>query len=192
MALVDRFREAKQDGRLKRFITIGLLIAVIGLLWFIGSRSKKADTNTLQPNEYFDGRSGETVSNPGGKAPDTYGNATGQPIYLGISKLLDYGVTIGQLNALKQSFFEYSKSAKANINEVSIDISSIKSLPANPNSVTPKQTLTFNVQFNRDKTYDVQLDYFGINSIRLYLKDSAGKLIYDSKVVNWDSGPPGE
>jgi hypothetical protein len=192
MGLVDNFRTAGQDGRLRRYVLLGLIIAVVALLWLIGASSRNDDTNTLQPNEYFDRRSGETVSDPGGKTPDTFGSAAGQPIYLGLGKLLDYGVTIGQLNATKEAFFSYSKTSNANIEEVSIDVASIMSLPSDPSSTQPKQTLTFNVQFDRDKTFDVRLDYFGVSSIRLYLKDTSGKLIFDSKTITWESSSPGE
>lgn len=187
-SLNNPYGNQAKDPKTKLMVMIGLGLALFIFIGFlITSRSDKPETNSPKPNSYYDSRSGETVSDPAGKTPDRYGVVDGEPIYLGFSKLLDYGVTTSQLEGVKTGFYSYSQVNKLGIDEVSIDVASIKAGDYDP-TVDTKQTLTFNVQFDRKTKYDAQVDYSGLHIVRLYLR-SGNKQIYDSGDMDFNPNP---
>jgi hypothetical protein len=162
------------------------ILATIFLLVSSNHKQKNKLPN-LDSGRYYDAQSGQTVSNPSGKAPDTYGSASGQPIYLGISNLVDAGLTDDQLLRLKYAFNNYFTQSKKNAKEVSIDVNSIVHGPHNPNSNSPF-SLNFNVTVDRSKTLKAKIEYTGLEDIRLFLYDQkTNTQIYDSTPLGTDT-----
>jgi hypothetical protein len=162
-------------------ISVFILVVISGLL--LSSSSKKGGFN---PNsgEYYDKNSGETVSNPPGKGPDTYGTASGAPIYLGVSSLLDSGLTYDQLTKVKYAFSNYFTQNKKTVHEVSVNVNSITHGPRRKFSSDPYSDL-FNVTFDRKDTYKVRIEYTGLDDVRLYLYNQKTDVqVYDSGVLN--------
>lgn len=156
-----------------------ILLAILISVAFWASNSQK-------PGEYFDRGSGETVYDPEGRTPEKFGQDENQPLILGISKLLDYGLTKYQLEALATAFTNYSES-KQQLGEVSIQVATIAAQPRDPNS--EKDTLKFDAVFDRKDTYLVTLDYFDLTAVRLIISAADGKEIYNSGVIDAEAGP---
>lgn len=93
--------------------------------------------------------------------------------FTGTDSLINYGITLSQVDAFKQAVFLYSKSAKL----VSIDPSTIKRAPHDPTS--SYDTIGFNVSIDAH-SYSASMNYFSLTTIRLYLRDSSSSLVYDS------------
>ncbi len=167
-----------------------LLIAVVTVLLiapFVYLAVKKGNLSgkTSSTGEYYDKNSGETVSNPAGKAPENFGGTADHPVYLGFSKLLDIGVSKYQLEALKYAFEQYGKSSNQSPKEVSLTVDSIHSTLHNPSDPNSKDTVTFDVTLDRKQAYKAKVEYSDITAVRLYLSDpQTGSLIYDSKIVD--------
>jgi flagellar basal body-associated protein FliL len=167
-------------------ILIAFAVIVIAAVSLLSSHKGNNKTPNLDSGRYYDAKSGQTVSNPAGKAPDTYGTPSDQPIYLGISSFIDSGLSDDQLTRLKYAFYNYSIQNKKNIKEVSIDINSIKPGPHNPNTNAPF-TINFNVTFDRKATYRAKVEYSGLEDIRLFLYDQkTNAQIYDSTPLGTD------
>jgi len=162
-------------------VTVAILfssLVVAFVLLQIQKKSQKSDT----PGEsglYYDPGSGETVSDPPDKTPETYGSQGRELTYLGFSKLLEFGVSKFQLDATKLAFENYSKSRDNNIKEVSITSSSIKNGP-------DKDDFTLSVEFefviNRKEHYQAELQLHMIRQVKLILKNGEAK-IYESKLL---------
>lgn len=167
-----------------------VVLIIIGVVVFLG-RPKKIASDTGQ---HYDPGSGETVSNPVGKTPEYLGQDSGQPLYLGFSKLLDIGITQDQLKGIKLAFEKYPYANNKPAGEISIFVNNITSAPHDVNDT--KQTIYFPVLLNRKDTYYATVDYFDLTTIHLYIKEtsSATKIVYDSgnitpdDVANQDAG----
>jgi hypothetical protein len=159
------------------------LAGIILLVLFVLTVVVPKKTSRTTAGEYNDPYSHETVSSPPGKSPDTYGTAPDQPVYLGLDKLMDHGLSFDQLNNLKLAFKKFSDSRSERIKELSIDVDSITPHhdPKDPNS--PFEVF-FNVRVNRSDDYKARVEYFDISDIRLFLMDSSQKAVYDSQTIS--------
>src|SRR5688500_8888385 len=101
----------------RKLIVAGAAVLVVAGLFLWRGREENS-------REYYDKASGETVSDPDNRTPETFGRKGDEPVYLGTSKLLDVGVTSTQLAGTKLAFYNYSKQRKTRIKEVSVDINS--------------------------------------------------------------------
>jgi hypothetical protein len=179
----------KLNPKIRAIVAI-ILIAVIFVILIIATYNKN---NSKQPSldsgKYVDPNSGETISNPKGKGPDTYGSASNEPIYLGTTELINRGVTTDDLNKLKAAFYDYSAKNNKNIREVSINIASIQTPARDPNTTDPS-IITFNVVFDRKDTYRARFQYTGLGDVRLILYNSkTNAQVYDSGTFGgYDSG----
>ncbi len=163
-------------------ITVALFVVLGFGLWLLGQR--KSNTTNTSGGQYYDSRSGETISNPPGKAPEAYGTVPNQPIYPGFDKLLDIGISQYQLKALKTALYQYSQKTKQNISEFSLDVSN---LTIKPNG--SKRTLLFNVQFDRGTIRNMKMDYFNLTVVQLYVLNDQGRVVYNSGVVDGNPSP---
>jgi hypothetical protein len=163
-------------------IAIAVIVSFLFLIGIALFATNRAGQNN-KTGEYLDPYSHQTVSNPPGKGPDTYGTQSDTPVYLGIEKLLDHGLSFDQLDNLKYAFYRYSLSRPNHIHEVSLDVDHIttKYNSSDPNA---HYFIFFNVRFDRKNTYKAQVEYTGLNDVRLYLIDvRTNKVLYDSLVI---------
>jgi hypothetical protein len=159
------------------FVLIGGVLLIVIILLVLLVHPKK--TQTPKTTTYTDPYSHETVTDVAGKAPDTYGSNPATPIYLGFDKLLDHGMTFDQEGNLKTAFDNFSKTRPKPISQVSIDVDNITAQRDNSSFF-----LFFNVMVDRSDVFKAKVDYTGLSTIRLYLSDSKGNLVYDSQPVN--------
>jgi hypothetical protein len=100
--------------------------------------------------------------------------------FSGANNLLTYGVTLAQLEAFKQAVFMYSNKIK----NVSINASSIKLAPHDPNSSSVGAAMNFSLIID-DKDFSAKIEYSNLTTLRLFLYDSSGSnLIYDSQNID--------
>jgi hypothetical protein len=176
--MMGAFMQLQNNLGRRRLILLGslfLLVIFILLAFMLHHRSN----SKIPTGEYQDPFSHETVSNPAGKGPDVYGAPAGNPVYLGFDKLLDHGMAFDQLQNLKSAFYKYDQANNLSIKEISIDVDHITT--EHPDS---QFFIFFKVMFNRKDVFKAKVDYTDVSSVRLYLMDSTGKLIFDSQVVN--------
>lgn len=169
-----------------KYLYIGLgIVVLISLVGFFMLRGSDRAPDT-PGTEYYDEASGETVSDPEGKSPEKFGTAQTGIVYLGFSKLVDHGITMNQLDALKTAFTLYSRERQEKISEVSIFVNTIKRTPYDRDSADPTRSITFDVKINRKDTYNATLQYISIRSAQLILHQN-GTEIYRSTMIDPDN-----
>ena len=154
-------------------LTIGLIVLIV--VW--GLLHHK--TPTKSTGTYTDPLSHEVVSNPSGKTPESYGTSPNTPLYLGFDKLLHYGITLNQLNEIKQAFYTYSSQQSKPLSQVSIDVDHITT-SHDPKVNNSPFVILFNVQFNGSGDISqTKAQYTGLRDMELILlKDN--KVFFDS------------
>lgn len=173
-----------------------LILIIVGSVVFVGlvgwgatvlsnhTKQNKGKTNDFTGQQgYYDSNSHQTVSDPSGKTPDTYGATTDAPIYLGNEALLDHGVTITQVGDYKFALYQFLKTNKIKATEASIVVDSVVKPPIDPNRTTDTLTIYFNVVINRKTAYNATLDYSNLDTANLKLTDNTGAQVYDSGPV---------
>jgi hypothetical protein len=171
----------EKNNRLK-YIAIGSVIFLLIVLLLALSLRSPQETSLTDSDEYFDPGSGETVSNPEGKSPETYGVEGDDIVYLGFSKLLDVGVTSFQVDAAKIAFEVFSDRRTDEINEVSIFVDTIQRVPFD-NQSSNEREVTFKVRINRSEEFDATILYSSIRSAQLVLEDQ-GREVFKSEMIN--------
>jgi hypothetical protein len=168
------------DNR-RLFLIIGIVaVTVILLVVAIILSIKQSGNKPASSGEYVDPNSHQTISNPSGKAPESYGTRPNESIYLGISPLLDHGLSTSQINDLKDAFYAYSKKAGP-FRETSLNVDSITDGPHDTSGPTITDSVTFKVVFDRKTTYDAKFVYYDIDYGRLYLYDpKTNTQVFDS------------
>lgn len=162
-------------------IVLVVLIVIGGLVW-LGSHHKQA-TSPLGASQYYDPNSHQTISDEPQKGPDSYGIAPNQPIFLGISDLLKYGVTDDQLSDFKSAMNSYIQTVKA-IKEVSINVDSIKTVVNDPKYPNDLQQVYFKVVLDRKTSYAASFECIDISQARLVLEDNSHKVVFNSGILN--------
>lgn len=155
-------------------ISVVLLPVVIALVVFIFTSSRSSNSNA---EEYLDPGSGETVSSPKNKTPEKFGISTDGPTYLGFSKLIDAGLTTGQLELVKVIFGRFSVSDSRNLNELSITVETI-----DLNVSDEGMSMSFELTANRTTQYQCVISYVGLDDARVVIADKDGKQVFDSSV----------
>lgn len=98
--------------------------------------------------------------------------------FIGFDALTNYGITVAQLNDLEKAVYTFAPAAAA----ASIDQNSIKPVPHNPNSSSTYDSINFVLTIDSN-TYTARADYTALTTLRLYLYNSRGSLIFDSKDI---------
>lgn len=166
------------DVRTRRLLLIGALLTTGIFLAVVLVLSDKPQQSGEGTGQYYDTGSGETVSSPIGKTPENYGEEQDKPLYLGFSKLPNYGVTQNQVEALKLGLAFYSGRRSEKITEVSLQVATISAGAYNEDS--GERILTFDLQVNRKDMYQATMVYKGLRSAKLSLaKDGTEKYASD-------------
>lgn len=152
---------------------IVLATVIITVLVLLLGTNKKSGTNT----EQYDPNSGETYSTITGKSPETYGQDTQQPTYLGIDKLVDRGLSLGQIKSLQSGYTEFINQNKIKVSIVSVKIATITKNPHSPTDPA-LAVITYETVFDNKTTYKTQVEYKGLSYIKLSLSDTSGKQLF--------------
>lgn len=155
------------DNRKRKF----LLVAVVGfvllgtVIALLAAPDKSNDTSQEVQQNTVD------TNNPG---------QTGVS-YTGFDELSQYGLTAYQMEGIKYAIYQYAKQATS----FAILPGSIKDAPYDRDNPTDFVQLNFNLRIDDKATYAVTVDkYVDLTNVRVYLRDSTGKLVFDSKPVD--------
>jgi hypothetical protein len=166
----------------KLIIVVVLAVAVIAVLTVLSVRS--VPKKNVAATTYTDPWTQEVVSNPAGKGPDTFGTSGNEPVFLGIDKLVNHGLTDEQQANLKKAIINYSAAHNNSVKEVSFDVDHITT--QHPDSTF---LMFVDVKFNRKDIYQAKIDYSDLTAIQLYLIDQKSQaVIFDSGVVDNSQG----
>lgn len=161
------------------FIIAGVFLVLVFMALSIDSKPTTTKNPDLNSGQYYDAKSRQTVSNPKDKGPDTYGVSANDPVFLGLDRILDNGLTSDQYTSLKFAFIKYA--TESNIKEISVDTNTFKPLSPTSDSEPQVYTLLFDLTLDRKKIVSTKITYSGMYVVHLYLieKDS-NKTIFDS------------
>lgn len=186
MELQDNSPSRLDDsGRRKFVVVVAIILLVSGIITLIvyaltsRTQEEPAPTDTL----YNDPYSGEVISDPPGKASETFGTDPNAPTFFGQSKLLDVGISHFQVRGMQDGVYEYFTSQNQQVREISVVVDTINIVPRSRFSDSTKNTVQFDIVADRKTTYKVTMDYFDIRSIQLYIADDTGKQLFDSGVL---------
>lgn len=104
-----------------------------------------------------------------------------EPAVLGTEKLIDYGLTYDQVQAVEYGFKQYLKKINKPAGKVQIDETSVATPPQEPHS--DKFTATFKATIE-DAEADCRVEYSGLSVVRLYINEN-GQQVYDSGDIDW-------
>jgi hypothetical protein len=142
-------------------IVLGLLILILAITHNAKKNSPGHDTRT------YDKYSGETVSNINGKTPETYGQASSQPLWLGFDLLISHGFTQDQLTAIQTGYQQYFTQNKLKITQVSLYKATYKDM------------------------YKTELETPDLDNVTLRLFNPAGKQVFSYSSSPDGNGPSG-
>jgi hypothetical protein len=153
---------------------IALFIILIGIIFAINSGNINSTKDPSITNIYVDPGSGETVYSTPNKTSEKAGGSS--VVILGLSKLLDIGITSNQIIKLRTYFSNYASAQNPKITEISITVASIKRTINNG-----EVTLDFTITINRGSTMNAKIIYNNINDLNLKLyKVTDNSLVYSS------------
>jgi len=174
------YQNIKNSPLLKMFLVFFGVLIVLAIIVSLTSGNNKKTTTT---NEYFDAGSGETVSDPKGKAVENYGQTTQYATtLLGFSKLIDKGMATGQLKEINAQLQLFSSKQNPKITELSLATNSI--VLTTPPEGQYTTTVTGELTANRKDKYALELSYDRITTIRMVIK-KADAVLYDSGVIDY-------
>ncbi len=159
-----------------------IISAIFVILFFIilivvFSNNKSNTPVVIDQNKYIDPASGETVLSPEGKVPEI--EVSGGITILGITKLLDIGISNNQMSQLSSVLQKYSSEMKVGdnkITEISFDVSSFKQ---NINQDTSEVVVTSKLVINRSINQSIKIVYYSFYDLyRVDILDESGKTLY--------------
>ncbi|MBX6334334.1 hypothetical protein IRY61_03285, partial [Candidatus Saccharibacteria bacterium] len=180
----SNYQQFDTEGRRRLLIIILIVASILVIIGVIILRLARQEEQTQTPPNplYSDPYSGEEISDPPGKTPETFGTDPNAPTFFGQSKLLDVGISHFQVRGMQDGVYKYFKSQSQQVREVSVVVDTINVVPRSRFSDSTKNTVQFDIVADRKTTYKVTMDYFDIRSIQLYIADETGKQLFDSGV----------
>lgn len=162
-------------------VVVGVVVMVLFVAGLAARAKENAERKKQEAGQYTDPRTGETVSYPANRTPETYGVEGNEPVILGMSHFFKHGVTKDQLDVLKKSFHAFAEQQGDKRMEISIAPTSMKKIPANPSAGNFANTITFTAQINRKEVHPARFEYEGIFKARLVVyAPNSNRPIYDS------------
>lgn len=146
------------------FVILSLMI--IGIMVFIFNASQSQTSTEPNQNEFIDPATGETILNPDGKSPETFGTNPDAPIFVGFSNLLQFGARQTVVENTKSFLNDYANERitknEERITEVSIVVDSIQHTIDNAANTS---SYTFDIVINRSENYSMKLMIQGVRSM---------------------------
>lgn len=147
-----------------------ILLLLIGgiILYFIGHKPTATEP---KQNTYTDPITHETVSNPSGKTPESYGTTAGEATIFGLDKLFNQGFSTDQVDYFKSCLIDQGR--LHDFKYISVDLRNLKH---NFNSDTGESNYTLSIVGTKDnkqtETYGVKLDTTDISSLKVTIYSS--------------------
>ncbi len=165
--------------KLAMVVLLGLtgILIIFGIFKSLPSKPKPGDTQT-----HFDKNSQQSVRTIVGEKETSASNTNGVYI-LGTPSLLNLGVTPAQINAVTNSFYQYSKINSVGVKQVSISVNKIKIDASDVGSNKQTTTISAPVIIDNKVNDSIKLKYKNASDIELIIYDEKGTLLYDSGTV---------
>ncbi len=158
---------------------------VVGLIILAVQANRQPTVTSPDTASHYDANSGQTISDPAGKAPEDYSTVPGQPLFLGSAKFLEFGVSASQLTALSVAFTRYSQSLAKPVQQVSFSQNSFVVVARDRNSSSTVNTINFNAIIDSKTPIKATFEYSDLTIGRLYLYDAqTNKQFYDSQPID--------
>ncbi len=182
-----------QDNRKRTVLIVGVSIFfLVALSYGILHKKSTPPTNPGDAGEYYDPASRETVSNPAGKATESFGDNAQGPNYLGFSKILSTGISDDQLQAVEDSLATFTTQLGQKNPEISVYVDSIASVPFDRDSGA-NPSVTFDIRVNRKTDYSVSVEYYEITKIKLLVLGKTNKkVLYETGEVDNNAQAQGD
>ncbi len=162
-----------------RLVAIAFLLVLLGaLIYTLTLSGKKPAPPSVNNGLRYDSNSGDTISNPPGRTPEKYGTSQNNVVFLGLTNLLNIGVSSYQVSDFRAAVTKYSASKNNFIKQASV-ASKIQSTRLDTGATESKFRLVLNDTKNMSATFT----YWSITNSHLVITDEA------SGVVAFDSGP---
>lgn len=155
------------------FVVIALLIGI----------SRTQQEKPKEAVTYNDPYSGETLVEAT-TVPESDGADPNTPIFMGMSKLLDYGITFDQLNLLRSHFEAYNTTRTNKFKEISVVVSSITQQSHGREDPDPIDTLSFDVVLNRSEKLHAKALYAINAAVELIIYDTQGKEVFNTTAAD--------
>lgn len=171
--------ERQRNRKLVIVIFAVVLILLMGLVFWLTKPQKTTESKTGESQVYNDPVSHQKIVTRTGAAPETNGQTSTGPVFVGFEKLLDYGVTVQQLDALKAYFGDYAPFVNKSP-EISLAVDDIQ---AGQDMSDPQQRffIRSHVVVDRKTTYVIKFYYQGLSSVELHIYDAGGSnQLFDS------------
>lgn len=181
--------------RRRRFIValIAGMIALVIVVLVVSQVAHKKRAGTI--TDTYDSNSGQTISEITGKTPEKYGQTSNQPTYLGLDKLIDHGLSVGQIKTIQDGYGEFVSQNKLDVKVISIAVASIDKNPHSPTDPS-RAVLTYTVVFNSKTSYSTQVLYSGLSYVNMTIRDGSNKQVfnklYDPNASNSQYDNPNE
>lgn len=125
---------------------------------------------------YVDPATGQTLSDPEGKTPETAGPEDQIVTLVGGEKLLEIGISYDQLNLIKLLLNDYSKQVDGRYNEISLWVDKITG-----SSLPDKDVIEAPIIVKRHLDAHIIIESFDIDWVRVIIKDESKETtLYDS------------
>src|SRR5664279_464223 len=165
----------------KQLIIGGILVAVVIIIIVIFGI---INANQDPEGGRYDANSKTMVYNPPGKAKETAGNRTDEPLYLGFSALITDGMGRYQLDALKQSFYDY---VPFRSKEISVTVDKVF---VTQDDTTRQLRVTFPFIIDQKETFNASIDCLSLTTVDLTISQNGKKVVHIGSVDI--SGQPGD
>ncbi|MDB5184885.1 MAG: hypothetical protein JWN38_693 [Candidatus Saccharibacteria bacterium] len=181
MQLQSRFAQLSKGK--KQLALVGMVIVfVLLLVGLTAVTAPKKDTATgPKSTTYKDPYSGESITSTP-ETPESFNGSGSSVSILGLSALVDQGVTQDQFNVVQAQVTAFASAHS--YSEVSVDKASINNAPRDPESDSTVNTYTFTIVTNRKTKHKAQLDCSGLSMARLQIFDQSGTSEFDSGTLD--------
>ncbi len=159
----------------------GVLIVIIVLIaaWFLLHPKSSFTVISASPTA-------SATPSPSASAtasPTAYPTPTPRatPIILGLDGMVNVGLTSVQANDVQYALNQYSSASGKHLQEIDIDQNSIS---AKHDQSTGGNVLSFKATLDQTTAVTGKVNYSDLTSIELFLYDTNGTLLYDSKTVS--------
>lgn len=168
-----------QELTKKQKILVGvILLASLVLVLYNGIHQPSQSKGV---SEQKDKTTGETIRTIEGEneslSPDD-----GVPIFLGVTTVLDHGISSQQLGYLKTGLRQFSTINALGIKKYSINDKTYVSGVVDQDTPSETNQAKFDIVADDKTTYKVDLRYQNLEQTEVYINDSSGKLLFDSGV----------
>lgn len=158
------------DSNRRRIIVITAALIAIALIATI--------IITITSGPKVDKPSGEEISEPKGREPESYGVDKDLIVFYGISELTRAGISEFMVNTFRQQLQDFSAKHQDYIKRASVYTNSVSLQDNDTQSI-----VIFDVLINDKEKLNVKLQYTSLLEVRVIVEDAGGSRIIDSGII---------